>query len=188
MIADRIAKRYAKSVFDLSIEKNQLEAVYQDILALKNIFENSKDFKVFLKSPVIQTMKKLAILKSLFSKDLNFITMTFVELVCRHRRENYLEFVVAEFIKLYNTNQNITIVELTSAVTLTDADKSQIMALVAKEFVTTVTVVEKINKALIGGFIVKIGDKRFDGSVATALRKLDNNFKQNLYINQLFED
>ena len=55
-----VASRYAKSLLDLSVEKGQLEAVYADMLQVKDVCENSREFITFLNSPIIKSDKKIA--------------------------------------------------------------------------------------------------------------------------------
>ena len=71
MIASKITTRYAKSLLDLAIETNQLKECYNDLLAVEALCSKSNDFSLMLKSPIINTSKKLSILKSLFENKLS---------------------------------------------------------------------------------------------------------------------
>ena len=67
MIASKITTRYAKSLLDLAIEKNQLQDCYNDLLSVEALCSESSEFTLMLKSPIIATDKKLAIIKTIFS-------------------------------------------------------------------------------------------------------------------------
>ena len=73
-----VASRYAKSLLDLATEKGQLEAVYSYLIQLKSVCAESKDFSLFLKSPILEADKKVATLKSVFEGKLNPISLDFI--------------------------------------------------------------------------------------------------------------
>ena len=73
MAEPRIAHRYAKSLIDLAREQKSLDAVFADMELVLKAINESRDFSVLLKSPVISTDKKLAILKEIFSAKINNI-------------------------------------------------------------------------------------------------------------------
>jgi F-type H+-transporting ATPase subunit delta len=65
MLNPRLAARYAKSLIDLALEKDQLENVYNDMQYLQAVCKQSREFVGLLKSPVIKADKKDTILKSI---------------------------------------------------------------------------------------------------------------------------
>ena len=108
MIASKITTRYAKSLLDLAIETNQLKECYNDLLAVEALCSKSNDFSLMLKSPIINTSKKLSILKSLFENKLSKTTYLFVELITK-KKEN-LFFI--QFLKTSLSYINLTIKSL----------------------------------------------------------------------------
>ena len=67
MIASKITKRYAKALLDLAIEQGKLENTYQDLVLLDKVCIENSDFILMLKSPIINTDKKLSVINSIFS-------------------------------------------------------------------------------------------------------------------------
>lgn len=182
MIQDRIAKRYAKSIFDLCKEKSLIKPIYDDFVNLKNVFDNATEVIAFLNSPIIRSEKKFSILEKMFSGHLNDLTMSFIKLVSARGREAVLPFVANEFIALYNADQNLTVVELICAIAMEDTQKKAIVSTFETKLKTSVILKEKIDPSIIGGFIVKVAGKQYDNSVASTLRKLKRDFKENQYI------
>ena len=89
--------------------------------------------------------------------------------------------VSKQFIAQYNTIKGIVTAEITSAVALNEATKAEIVALVKKELgANDVVVKEKVDEKLIGGFVLKVGDKQFDASIASGLNKLKKEFAQGI--------
>ena len=67
----RIASRYAKSLIELAQEKGKLEEVHNDVLLMDSAFKSSREFRVFLKSPVIGPDKKLEVFNKIFLSKVN---------------------------------------------------------------------------------------------------------------------
>lgn len=167
-----VASRYAKSLIDLAVEKGQLEAIYADMLQIKSVCENSKEFVTFLKSPIINSEKKVSTLSAAFEGKLNAITSSFLTMLANKRRESILPQITESFIAQYKTQKNILTAIVTSAKGLDEITKQQALALVKTQLNGEVELIEKIDANIIGGFILKIGDKQIDKSVSRQLSNL----------------
>ncbi len=167
-----VASRYAKSLIDLSVEKGQLEAVYADMRQVQSVCEDSREFINFLNSPIIKADKKIATIKAIFDGKLNAITSGFLTIVASKRRENVIPEMANEFIEQYRTHKNILTAVVTSANGLDAATKQKALDLVKSQLNGEVELVEKVDANIIGGFILKIGDKQLDKSVARQLSNL----------------
>ena len=101
MSSYRISIRYAKSLLSLAIEQNKVEEVKRDIDYFIKACDESRPLKLFLRNPVIPNHRKTAILKKIFAKKFNPITMNFMDIVTRKNRENYLIEIAALFLDKY---------------------------------------------------------------------------------------
>ena len=182
MIETKVAKRYAKSLIDLSSEKGALDPVNEDMKQFVTTCEQNRDFALLLSNPVISSDKKLSILQKIFSASFNKITMSFIEIVIRKGREKYLFQIAKEYTEQYKKLKGIQTAEIISAVGLDDRLRKQVYDIIRKNTQSEVELVEKVDKNLIGGFVLKIGDKQFDSSIAADLRKLTQSFSSNPYI------
>lgn len=180
----KVANRYAKSLFGIAKEKGQLEAVQSDMLLVANTCNNNGELKNFLKSPVVKPSAKEKALASIFAGQIGEISLSFIKLITAQKREYLLAEIAAEFGNIYRVEKGIVVVNITSASTLSIAQIEDIKSKInikANEF----EVVQTIDPALIGGFIVRVGDRQFDGSVRRSLVDLKRNFSNNTYINKL---
>ncbi|MBK9151277.1 MAG: ATP synthase F1 subunit delta [Saprospiraceae bacterium] len=175
MSISRISARYAKSLIDLATERNALETVVDDIRSFNEIVKN-RDFYLLLKSPIINTTKKLSIFKSLFEGKVNPITYAFFDIIIRKGREMYLPEISSEFMAQYKQMKNISSVTLTTASPLQDATVNQIKARLSDAIHGTIELTTKVNPDLIGGFVIETGDRRYDASVAHQLDKIKKEF------------
>lgn len=179
----KVASRYAKSLLELSVEKNQLEAVMADVHQLLSIASENRDFVLMLHSPIVSADKKIKILKILFGKTANPITITFFEIVTRKNRSDVLLTTANEFLRQYNLHKGIQVAEVTTTLPLT-ADLKKSFIEIVKEIsgLDNVELVEKINKDLIGGFVLKVNDKLLDDSLSNKLRILRLRFGQRYFV------
>ena len=182
MITSKITTRYAKSLLDLAIEKNQLKECYNDLIAIDTLCSDSSDFSLMLKSPIINTSKKLTIIKSLFEKKLSKTTYLFIELITKKKRESLLHAISKNFIELYKLHHKIITASVTTTVPLEKDLKDKVISFVKNKMDNDVELIEEINQDIIGGAIIKVGDFQIDDSVRKQLKELKNSYNKNLFI------
>ncbi len=180
----RVASRYAKAFIELSTEQGVLEQAYADMNIVIGVCKSNLDFITFLKSPVIKVKKKEEALKEVFGGKLNKATDRFIQLIVSKKREMFLAEIAAEFIRQYKEKKKILTAVVTTANGLDDITREQIIKLVKGEGTSEVVVEEVTNKDLIGGFIIRVGDKQVDSSIARKLSNLRRNFAENPYLKE----
>ena len=182
MKATRLSSRYAKSLLGLVVEQNKLEDTLSDMKHIVSVCSENKDLSLLLKSPIIKTDKKMSILSEIFSKSISDVTMSFIHIITSKKREMYLEGIAESFISLYKVHNNIESVTLTTAVPIDENTKSEILSYIKKKGKTDVELTEIIDEDILGGMIVKMGDKQLDASVIRDIKELKKTFNKNLYI------
>src|SRR5688572_18044836 len=127
MLNPRVASRYAKSLIDLSIERGELEKVFEDMQWLQSVCKSNRDVVNLLKSPVIKGDTKKKILKAIIGDNVSPITSGFINLLVTKGRESNLPEVASAFISSYKQKKNIHTVKITTATPLTDNVKNEII-------------------------------------------------------------
>jgi len=179
----RLATRYAKSILDLAVEKGELEAIYQDILFLQKITIESRDFVNMLRSPVIPSDKKQAVLDALTKGKVSDMTMAFTKLLVTKGREGDLTEVLAAFIRQYKHLKGIHTVKLTTAMPISDSVKKAIIDQVKKTSdMEHIELDAQVNPDIIGGFVLQTGDKLVDASISYDLQQISRQFENNDFI------
>lgn len=176
MQGTRVASRYAKSFIDLTIEQGVLEQAYNDMKYILEVCKIGHEFVAFLKSPIIKTDKKLAVLKEVFSGKLNKVTEAYLQLITHKKREIYLVEIAEEFLNQYKKKKNILTAVITTANGIDDIIRKEIINLVKGAGTSEVVLQEKIDTSIIGGFIVRIEDKQVDASISRKLKTLQRSF------------
>ena len=177
-----VSERYAAALFELSVEKSAVEAVNSDMKTILKACEQSKDLRLLLKSPIIHTGKKLKIIHQIFSEGIHPMTMAYLEIMVRKRRERYLLEVAAEFIELYDEYKNILTVHFKSPVPPDENVTRQVTDLMKRYTGSTINLSSEIDESLIGGLVLRWKDKQYDASIRRELENLRNSIaKINLY-------
>jgi F-type H+-transporting ATPase subunit delta len=178
-----IATRYAKSLLDLGVEKNKLDKILEDMHLFEEAISN-RDFYLLLKSPIVKNDKKIKIFKELFDGKVDKITLAFMNILSRKGRENLLPEITREFFNQYKKLKHITTVKVTSATTLSKKQLAMLKEKLEKSEETdeNIEMVTLVDKNLIGGIIVEIGDKMYNASIAHKLQILKKDFEDNKFV------
>ncbi|MDW7695716.1 ATP synthase F1 subunit delta [Flammeovirgaceae bacterium SG7u.111] len=180
MSADsRVAIRYAKSLVSLADEKGLLEDIKNDMQLVFDTCTASRDLRLMLKSPIIHNDKKLSILKEIFEKSLNKLTVSFIEIISRKNREAVLVAVAEESIKLYNGLKGIQTAKLVTAFEVDKALKEKFVGIVKEVSGKDKVELEvEVDTSILGGFVLTVGDKKLDDSIATKMSTLKRQLLQ----------
>jgi F-type H+-transporting ATPase subunit delta len=168
----RIAIRYSKALFELTLEKESLAVVENDLLSIKNLIEENNDLKNFIVNPLISARSKTEIMKKIFQDSVDQLTLRFLILLSSKKRSEFLLEVIERFEALALDHKGILSVQLYSAVPLAAEQKEAIQKRLEKNTGKTVRLTEIIENSLVGGFIVKIHDSVIDYSLRRQLEKL----------------
>lgn len=174
----RVASRYSQSLLSLAEEKGLLEEVNNDMQLFEAVCEENRDFLLALKNPIIQNDKKLKILKALFDKKVNELTLRFFEIISRKNRENILPDIAEAFHNQYNERKGIVIAQVVTAFPLDEKLRDQFKQVVKSHFNKEVELKEKVDDSLIGGYVLTIEDKQIDETLNGKLKQLKLEFNQ----------
>lgn len=177
----RVASRYAKSLLGLCIESGNLEEAYEDMSLIANTCAESKDLSLLLKSPIVKPEKKIKVLTEVFSKHISAVSNTFISIIIKHGRENYLAEIAVQFQRQYKEHKKIVTAVVSSAMGLDEAVRKIVLKTIEDSVKSEVELLEKKDKDLIGGLVIRIGDKQYDASIQRKLNDLKKTFNQHHY-------
>jgi F-type H+-transporting ATPase subunit delta len=176
----QVASRYAKSLIDLAEEQNSVEPVKAEIESFVRVLRQNSQLQAVLRNPIVGTDKKSAILSQLFG-DNSKLVLAFFKIVVNKGRSSILYPTAVEFLNEYNRRKGILQAVVISAAPLTEEQKDQISAIVVEATKKQIVLETKIDPELIGGFVLKVGDKQVDTSIASSLNRLKKEFAQKVY-------
>lgn len=182
----RIASRYAKSLLYLSLEKGKLDEVYADMQLVGATIDQSRDLELLLLSPVIKTDTKVKVLTLVFGSKIGEISNAFMTLLTNKGREGMLGEIAQSFVDQVKAHKQIVSAKLVTAAPIDADTRSKINALATKLAAgKSVELVEKVDDALIGGFILNVGDQQVDASISGEIKSLKREFEKNPYVPEI---
>lgn len=177
----KIAIRYAKALFEFSIEQNILENAFQDMSLISKVSKENRNFRRLLLNPIIKTHKKNEIISEIFKDKIHEITLRFLVIIIKKRRDIYIDLIAEQFIHLYKEHKNIKVINLQTAIEIDENIRKKIISILEAETNSEIELIEEVKKELIGGFILKVDDQQFDSSIRNRISKLTREFEGNIY-------
>ena len=173
-----VATRYAKSLIDLAQDQKALEEIKADMGLFVATAKASYELQAVLRNPIIAHDKKKKILEALFAGKVNKATIAFFNIMVNKSRADILYPTAQEFINQYNLIKNIVKATVVSAAPLSEANKQKLTDEVTAITGSNVIIQTKVDPDLIGGFVLTVGDRQIDTSVAASLNKIKKDFAQ----------
>lgn len=181
MKSTKLASRYAKALFDLSIERGELETVNQDLALVKSVIKENRDFRGVIESPIIFPDKKNGVFKGVFNGKLSDTSFGFLSLIIRKKREPALGTICDEFLALYNKHHNIRIAHVLTAVPIKPELTEILRHLLEEDLHSTIQITTTVDERIIGGLMVEIDGYLYDASLLTRINRLRAEFSHNVY-------
>ncbi|HYQ86717.1 MAG TPA: ATP synthase F1 subunit delta [Bacteroidota bacterium] len=161
----RAARRYALALMAVAGEQKKVEEVDRDCLALERLISQSRDFNLFLESPVVKTLKKRQILGELFKGRIGETALKFVVFLASRGREGLLPYIIREFFRIRDERAGVVNVTASAAVPFTPAQEKRLVSRLEEATKKSVRVKYVLEPSIRGGFIVQLGDRVWDASV-----------------------
>jgi F-type H+-transporting ATPase subunit delta len=172
VIARRIVRRYAAALFNRAQSAGLVDAVESDLGLVSFAFENSSDLWNAMRAPIVSPEKKKDILRELFGSRVNKITLHYLELLVDKRREEAILSTEAEYIALANEARGVVEADVITAIELSGDEQARLGAKLKQVIGKEVRMHAILEPEILGGVVVKIGDRVIDGSLKSRLAEL----------------
>lgn len=169
----RLAKRYAQALFQAAAEQQVVHQVEEELAIVEQIFAEPAVL-VFFNNPGIASAGKKETIGRVFGPYLSDFTQNFLCHMTEKRRMNVLPEVIAAYRDLVKQAENIVTVEVVTATALAEQDRGALAVRLAEVTGKTIELSNSVDKRILGGLIIHIGDKRIDNSVRAKLEKMKN--------------
>jgi len=167
------AQRYAKALFGLAADLGQVDSVRDELGRLVDLTAQHAEFRDVLLRPLYPAAERRAVLEAVASRlQLSPLFANFCQFLIDQRRTQELEAVRGEFERLAEATAGRVHGEVASAAPLSDTQLSQLRTLLAERTGRSVELRTKVDSALLGGAIARVGDLVFDGSLRSRLNQL----------------
>lgn len=173
-MAGIVEKNYSDALFELIIEEkpDMLAEVRDEMCAVDAVLSNSPELVKLMKTPTVEKDEKLALMSELFKNKVSDYTYRFLMVLTESGRISEFGGINRYFNKLCNEKLGIAEVTVVTTEPLDDAMKAKIKLKMTKITGKTIILKECIDPKLIGGIVLKYGDRTFDGSVKARLEAM----------------
>ena len=167
---NKVSTEYAEALFALALEEEREEDYYKTLTEIKKVFNNEPEYLELLSAPGIDKNEKNQILDATFEGKIDENILSFLKLLTERGRISLFNACYEEFFLLYNAKRSTLVVEVTSAVELTNEEKEKIKAKLESKFKLKVQLECVVDSSILGGLIIKTDDTIIDGSLKRKLR------------------
>jgi F-type H+-transporting ATPase subunit delta len=173
-----VAKRYAKALFELAKEQNKIAHVEEELKLIVSVLKEHSDYHKLIKHPGIGAVSKTALMKNVFESRLSDITFNTLLLLFDKGREDLLEPLVNYFVTIASDALGQAQATVYTPVALSEIELGHIASTFSKLTGKQIRVESVLDKSLLGGIKVRIGDRLYDGSLSGKLERLKNTLNQ----------
>jgi F-type H+-transporting ATPase subunit delta len=178
VIDTTLAKRYAEALVEIGKERNALEQYGNDLEAINQTMQESRDFQEVLISPVFPKEDKKNISGSILDKmGIDFMVKNFINLLIDKKRIDQLPGIIQAYAEAVDEINGVTRGRVISAKPLSESELGEITQALSAISGSQVIVTAQVDGSLIGGLVAKVGDKVFDGTIRTQLNQLKESLK-----------
>lgn len=171
-MVELIAKRYGTAIYQLAVEKDQIDTVAEEIAIIREVLKTEEDFVQLINHPKIVVEEKIALVESVFKGKVSDEVMGLVVLTIVKGRQRFLPQIIQYCEDAFDAHNNIVTAYITSTEVLNDHFKQQVKERLEALTQKTVNTEFDVDESLIGGMVIRIGDRILDNSIKGKIAKL----------------
>ena len=177
-----LIRRYAKAFLEYAIENKMTDQGLADLELLTKTLQDNRELRNILSQPFLSKNKKETIINRIFKGQISDKTLNFIKLMLDKNRHEIIPMILVPYRELYYEYKNIAEVTITTAVKIDEPTQQKLIWFVKDKINGDVQIINKIDKSIIGGFIINYLDYQYDRSIRNDLKKLQGLFDENLYV------
>ncbi len=172
MSSTRAAIRYAKAILEIADSKNATSEVSADMALIASTITGNSELSSFIQNPLVKTEAKKDVVSEVFAS-VNPVTQSIFQLLLVNKRFEILDSIAVEYNKLFDIMNGVELAKVTTAIPMDAALEAKVSAKIATiSSSKKITIENIVDPSIIGGFILKIGDKQYNASIANRLQVL----------------
>ncbi len=168
-MAKLVAGTYSEALFDVAVETGKIEAFQDDLNGIVDSFKTYPEFFELFRTPQLSIDEKKEIIETVFAGKINGEVLNFLKIIMDKQRGNEIKAISKAYEKRVYDHKGIEKATVVSAVPLSDAQMAAITEKLEKLTGKRIEMTGKIDKTILGGVTVRIGDRIIDGSIRSRL-------------------
>lgn len=175
---DLIASRYAEALFQIGEEENKTDNLYKELKEVSSLITTNNDLNNVMKSPLVSKTEKIQLIDVLFAGKVDNDLKNFLKVLIEKGRMTSIKAIETTYKGLLNEKNNIIEGYVISAVPMNNEKIKELEIELSKKYNKNVTLENKVDKSILGGVLVRIGNTEIDGTIKTRLNGLKNQLSQ----------
>ncbi|MCR5108515.1 MAG: ATP synthase F1 subunit delta [Lachnospiraceae bacterium] len=172
-MAKLISRTYGEALFEIAVEKNMVDELYKEVLELKEILKDNAEYERLMNHPKILRETKEEISESVFKGRLSNELTGLIKIVIENRRYEHIDSILDYFIEAVKEYKKIGVAYVTTPMELSDIQKKEVEdKLLETTGYDRMEMSYLIDPSLIGGMVIRIGDRVVDSSIRSKLDTL----------------
>jgi F-type H+-transporting ATPase subunit delta len=167
-----VARSYAEALLELALADGALEVYAEEVRLIADLMRRDADFRLFMETPRIPPAEKKRVVRRVFEGKLPTRLLRFLLVLIDKRRARLLPVIADEFSNLVDERHGRLKVEVTLASEADRAAKGALRERLSRVLGKDVLPRFSVNPRIIGGVVVRVGDRVLDGSVRHRLQEL----------------
>lgn len=172
MMTERVARPYARALFEIAVSTSREAQVAEELAGVISTIDQSSDLRQFLWHPQVSHRAKIEVIGRIFGSQVDTLILNFLSVVTAKGRETLLPEIFKEYQTLWDVAQGRVHAEVESAVPLTQTEQAQLSGVLSQLTGKTVQLAVSVVPELLGGAVVRMGDRVMDGSLSKKLAVL----------------
>ncbi|PKM51563.1 MAG: ATP synthase F1 subunit delta [Firmicutes bacterium HGW-Firmicutes-7] len=164
-MVELVAQRYGTALFELALEKNQINEMEQEVVALKMILSEETELMELISNPKISLNDRKKVIDEIFKDKISDDLIGLIDLTIHKKRQNVLLHIFEDFISKVNAYKGVVIVDVTVYEPLSKDQESELIGRLETLTKKTIVLKQSVDESLVGGLIIRMGDRIMNHSV-----------------------
>lgn len=177
-MAKLVSSTYAQALFEVALELDSLDQIRDELGFITETFKTHPEFYEVFRTPKINKEERKDIIAKVFGESISKEVMNFLKILIDKRRGTAISGIYSEYVDMVDDHKGVVKAVVESAVALTEEEKAALTEKLAKVTGREVRLSSVVKPEVIGGLVVRIGDKVIDGSVKNRLDIMKDNLAQ----------
>jgi F-type H+-transporting ATPase subunit delta len=171
-MAKLVAGTYSEALFDVAVEAGKIDSFMEDLNGVVDSFNEYPEFFELFKTPQISIEEKKDIIENVFSGKINQEVLNFLKIVMDKQRGKEIEAITKAYEERVYKHKGIEKATVVSAVPISDENMKAITEKLEKLTGKSIEMTSRIDKTILGGVMVRVGDRVIDGSLKSRLENV----------------
>ena len=185
MIPESVYRKYSQAMFDIAQESQLLDTMIADMKVVRAVLKDNEELRKFLGNPLITAKAKKETLKAIFDTSVSALVCQFLYVMVDRRREAAITEAIEGFIDLAREAQHIDVAKISLIKPLTAEEEKMLVTKLEQVTGNKIEPLYSIDPSIIGGVVIKIGDRVIDGSLKRQIHNMERALLQGGVVNEV---